>query len=138
MRFRTLLVAAALAACSASPREEPPPPQLPQRAGVDPIVAARASGVVFRAVGAEPVFVLQIYREDRIVLVLDHGATEETFAKPEPMLPRWNGEIYETQNERHRLAIMIRRDRPCPTQPGEYVVVLRLDGAEMTGCGRDL
>lgn len=137
MKLRLLLAACvALAACSSSPPEELPPPQLPQRVGVDPIVAARAEGVAFRAVG--PAFVLHIYREDRIVLMLNDGATEESFPKPEPLLPRWNGEIYETENERHRLSIMVRRDRPCPTQPGEHLVVLRYDEAELTGCGRDL
>lgn len=136
MKLRLLLLAAcaALAACSSSPPEELPPPMLPQRAGVDPLVAARAEGVAFRATG--PAFVLHIYREDRIVLTLD--ATEESFPKPEPVLPRWHGEIYETENERHRLSVMIRRSVPCPTQSGEYVVALHYDEAELTGCGRDL
>lgn len=138
MDLRILFACLALAACSSAPPQELPPPQLPQRAGVDPIVAARAEGAVFRAVGQDPAFVLHIYREDRIVLTLDAGATEESFPKPEPLLPRWHGEIYETENERHRLSVMIRRSLRCPTQSGEYVVTLRYDETELTGCGRDL
>ncbi|MGQ0533734.1 MAG: hypothetical protein ACT4OF_13745 [Caulobacteraceae bacterium] len=138
--MRALILALALAACSSAP-EELPPPQLPQRAGIDPIVAARAEGVVFRALGHAPDFVLQIYRDDRITLTWD--AHHETFPKPEPMLPRWNGEIYETQNERHTLRVEVERYRPCADPPvgGEtrsITVIVTLDGGELRGCGQSL
>lgn len=138
MKLRALLAACVvLAACSSAP-QDPPAPQLPERAGVDPIVAARASGVAYRGVGADPPFVLDIYREDRIVLTLDSGAAELTFPKTDPALPRWYGEIYETASEGRRLEIYLRRSQPCPTDPGQHVIEVRLDGVELTGCGRDL
>lgn len=139
--MRAVLIVLALAAgCSSGPRQELPAPELPQRAGIDPIVAARAQGVAFRGTGQAPDFVLDVYREDRITLAWDYGARQETFPKPAPILPRWNGEIYETRNERHTLRIEIRRNR-CETEHGEMALAdvrVELDGVEWRGCGRDL
>lgn len=129
-----------LSACSSGVREELPPPQMPQRAGVDPIVAARAAGVAFRAVGEAPDFVLQIYRENTITLAWDNGANQETFPKPEPIFPRWNGEIYATRNERHTLTIEVRHT-PCDAGNGEMALAsvrILIDGEERRGCGRAL
>ena len=126
-----------LAACGANAaREELPPPQLPQRMGVDPLVAARAEGIEFRAVGDG--FVLDIFRDERIRLTLDKEG-ELLFAKPEPRFPRWNGSIYETANEGYTLAIEIRDDRPCrgenrATYP--TTVHILLNELELSGCGR--
>lgn len=128
----TLLVTA----CAGNVREELPPPQLPQRTGVDPLVAARAEGIEFRAVGDG--FVLDIFREERIRLTLDkEGAL--IFAKPEPRYPRWNGSIYETANDAYRLAIEIRNDRRCQgANRAEYptTVHILLNDLELNGCGR--
>ncbi len=144
MKFRAIIAAAALlAACSSSPPEELPPPTLPQRAGVDPIIAARAEGVVFRAQGAAPDFLLHIYRNDRIFLAWDNGASQETFAKGEPILPRWHGEIYETANARHTLHVELHRARPCRderlgNETFPVTVLVTIDGEQRSGCGRDL
>lgn len=138
MRY-ALLSALLLAACGANAaREELPPPQLPQRTGVDPIVAARAEGVEFRAVGDG--FVLDIFREERIRLTLTATGEELVFPKPEPRYPRWFGSIYFTTQEGRVLSIVIRNDHPCEradraTYPIE--VELRLDDREMEGCGRE-
>lgn len=132
-----LLSALLLAACSANAaREELPPPQLPQRTGVDPLVAARAEAIEFRAVGDG--FVLDIFHDERIRLTLDKEG-ELVFAKPEPRYPRWNGSIYETANEGYTLAIEIRDDRPCrredrATYPTTVHIVL--NDLELNGCGR--
>lgn len=131
-----LCAAFALAACASGPREELPPPQLPERAGVDPIIAARAEGVRFLAYGTAPMYHLRFY-EDRITFSLE-GAAFETYPRPEPLLPRWHGEIYETANGEHRLEIRVRRSRPCPTHPGYVVVEAVRDGVELAGCGRDV
>ncbi len=123
-----------LAACASAPREEPPAPPLPERAGVDTVVAARAEGVDFRAVGAA--FILNIYREERITLAW--GDQNFSFPKPEPILPRWNGEIYETSDGRYALRVEIRR-ASCAgadgdTWPARVTVIL--DDEMLEGCGR--
>jgi len=133
--LRALILTLALTACASGPREELPPPQLPQRAGVDPIVAARAEGVAFRAVGEG--FALSIYRAERIVL--SWGDHEFEFPKPEPLLPRWNGEIYETSNGRYAMTVEIRRlacEAGGETWPARVAIVI--DGERLEGCGRDL
>jgi hypothetical protein len=77
-----LMSALLLAACGANAaRQELPAPELPQRAGVDPVVAARAEGIEFRAVGDG--FVLDIFREERIRLTLEKEG-ELMFDKPDP------------------------------------------------------
>lgn len=132
--MRAALLALSLVACvTAAP--EPPPANTP--AGVDPVIAARAEGVDFRALGDRPDFLLHIYRDDRIFLAWDYGQNQEFFPKGEPIYPRWNGEIYETRNERHRLRVEIRH-RPCrdvngATHPAE--VTIEIDGDERHGCG---
>jgi hypothetical protein len=136
--MRALFLAFALTACSSSPPEELPPPQLPQRAGVDPLVAARAEGVVFHAQGET--FVLHLYRDNRISLAWD--GHQEQFPATEPLLPAWAGEIYETRNERVTLRVEIRQT-PCRNAAfGDAVlprtVVLRINNEERRGCGREL
>jgi len=132
--FGTLL----LAACGGNAaREELPSPQLPQRAGVDPLVAARAEGVEFRAVGDG--FVLDIFA-DRIRLTMTADGSVLSFAKPAPQYPRWNGSIYTTSDEQHRMRVEIRDYRPCETgDRATYPtsVSVTLDGREMEGCGRE-
>lgn len=142
MSVRTVLLAILLLAACSNTREELPPPQLPQRAGVDPLIAARAEGVVFRAEGASPDFVLHLYRDNRIFVTWDAGAHQERFPASEPMLPAWAGEIYETRNERYELRVEVRH-RPCRDAAfGDAVlprtVVVSINGEERSGCGRAL
>jgi hypothetical protein len=127
-----------LGACASSRPQELPAPPLPQRTGVDPIVAARAEGVAYRGVGDG--FVLHIYRDDRITLSWGRDVNEATFPKPEPQYPRWNGEIYDTQNAAHTLHVEVDR-RPCTDANGANQptrVRVTIDGQELNGCGRDL
>jgi hypothetical protein len=135
MMLRSLLCALALAACSTAPPPQLPAPDLPQRTGVDPLVAARAEGVRFLAYGEAPIFHLRFY-EDRISFALE-GSEALSFARPAPTYPRWNGEIYTTAHEGHQLEVRIIR-RPCATQLGYHIVELTIDGRELTGCGRDV
>lgn len=137
--MRALILALALAACSTGAPEEPPPPQLPQRAGVDPLLAARAEGIEFRAVGDG--FVLDIYRQGRIRLTRTASGEELFFPKPAPLYPRWRGSIYEVENERHQLRVEIREYRPCERPDSALFptsVIVVLDGEEMPACGRAL
>lgn len=133
LRIFTAALALALAACSSAPRDELPMPQLPQRAGVDPVVAARAEGIELRAVGDG--FVLEIFRTEQIRLTLTENGQILTFPKPEPRFPAWNGSIYETANSDARLSIEIRNDRPCDRNRPRVNVLL--NGREFTGCARE-
>lgn len=132
-----LLSGLALAACSHAPPAELPPPDLPQRAGTDPIVAARAEGVNYIAHGDATPFELRFYA-DRI-LFSTPGVAAKVFPLTEPQHPVWYGEIYRTENENHDLYVTLRFDRPCPSGNGEHLVEVRLDrGEQMSGCGRRL
>lgn len=122
-----------LAACSSAPREELPLPQLPQRAGVDPVVAARAEGLELRAVGDG--FLLEIFRTERIRLTLTESGEALEFPKPEPRFPAWNGSIYDTAANGRRLRIEIRNFSPCAG--GGPGVEVRLDDREFAGCGSE-
>lgn len=136
MRAALVALVLLLGACASSRPQELPAPALPQRTGVDQTVAARAHSVAYRGEGDG--FVLHIFRADRIMFAWNAGANEEDFPKPEPILPRWNGEIYETRNETRTLRIEIDR-RPCTDAGGEnHETRLRvtIDGQELSGCGR--
>ena len=133
-----LLAALLLAACGGNVREELPPPPLPERTGVDPLVAARAEGVAFRAVGDG--FVLDIFRTERIRLTLTATGEELVFAKPEPQYPRWSGSIYETASGARTLTVEIRNYLPCAREDrATYptTVHIRLNDRELEGCGRE-
>jgi hypothetical protein len=135
--MRALLFALLLGACAGAPHEDLPPPQLPQRTGVDPLVAARAEGIQFRAV-AEGV-VVDIYREERIRLTRTPTGEELWFPKPQALLPRWNGEIFETAIPAHTLVVRIRDHRPCQSADAALfpiAVEVEFDGAQQQGCGR--
>jgi hypothetical protein len=136
MRF-FLAAAVLLAACSTPRPQEMPPPALPQRAGVDPIVAARAEGVEFRAVGEG--VALDIFRADRIRLTMTSTSEVLFFPKPAPQYPRWNGSIYETSTDAHTLRIEIRNYLTCerPDRTTYPITVnITLDGREIHACGR--
>lgn len=134
---RAALLALALAACSTGAPSELPPPQLPQRAGVDPLVAARAAGVRYEARGEG--FTLALYRDDHITLTWD--GQERAFFDPETILPAYRGEIYEARDGDAALRVEI-RSAPCPdAQSGETWsahVSVQLNGETRRGCGRAL
>lgn len=136
--MRALVLALMLASCAAGRApEELPAPQLPERAGVDPIVAARSEGVEFRAVGDGVVVDIL---NDRIRLSRSPGTEVIDFPKPEPIFPRSNGEVYETENEGRSLAIAIERSHPCQSDNRALYpirVELVFDGQPMAACGRD-
>lgn len=133
-----IFAALLLAACAGNAaRQELPPPQLPQRTGVDPLVAARAEGVEFRAVGDG--VVVDIFRAERIRLTLTAAGEELVFAKPVPQYPSWRGSIYETASGRRTLRVEIRNSLPCEREDRAAYpisVVIDLDGGEMQACGR--
>ncbi len=140
--MRALLLVLLLAACTQTiPTEEPATSAESALAQMPAWETARAAGVDFRAVGEEPGWMLDIYTQNRIVLLWDYGEANAEFPLPEPILPRWNGEIYETRTAAHTLRVEIRRT-PCQdTMSGENfptAVSVDIDGRTLTGCGRSV
>jgi len=137
-----LAAVALLSACASQPRDLPPP-NLPERAGTDPIVAARADGIVFRAVGVAPDFVLDIYRNDAMIfLSWDGGAHEETFNDVRVVLPAYRGTIYEAHTDSHELRVDVRpgvcRDPNIGPETFSATVTVHIDDVVHRGCGREL
>ena len=130
--IKATLLVVALAACSSAPQDLPAP-SLPQRAGTDAVVALRAEGVRYLAIG-EGQFSLRIY--DNRISLARAGEAELMFPQAEPIYPRWNGEIYETEANGRRLRVEIRRRGACAGKDGRDTVAVTLDGAELIGCGR--
>ncbi|QGZ94245.1 hypothetical protein DSM104635_01061 [Terricaulis silvestris] len=96
-------------------------------------MALRAEGVRYMAVG-EDRFVLRIY-DDRISFARA-GEDELTFPQAEPILPRWRGEILESEADGHRLRVEIRSTGRCEGKNGRDTVEVTLDGEAFSGCGR--
>jgi uncharacterized membrane protein/membrane-bound inhibitor of C-type lysozyme len=106
-----------------------------------PWVDARARGALFRGVGQEPGWHLEIHPE-RMVLVYRYGERRAVAPNPgstvDPDQPvrRW-----QATTEAHTLEVTV-EDRACTdVMSGDFypsTVVVRLDGVKYSGCGRDL
>lgn len=148
--MRALIIAFALAACSqAPPANEPtePPATTAEAAQADNLAAmppwgeARAGGVDFRGVGQEPGWMIDIYTQDRIVLLLDYGETLAAFPLTAPTYPAEGATRYDTQADGKTLSVTIRR-APCQdSMSGESfpaTVEVNIDGRSLNGCGRSV
>ncbi len=106
-----------------------------------PWVDARVRGAVFRGIGVEPGWHLEIHPE-RIVLVYQYGAQRavvpNTGAQLDPDKPvrRW-----QAITEAHELSVTV-EDRACTDTMSDdlfpAMVLVTLDGRDYSGCGRDL
>ena len=106
-----------------------------------PWVDARARGAVFRGIGQEPGWHLEIHPE-RIVMVYQYGERRVVTPNlgqsndPDRPLRRW-----QATTEAHTLLVEI-EDRACTdVMSGEIfpaMITATLDGRAYTGCGRDL
>jgi putative lipoprotein len=156
-RMRALGMALALAACAPAadqPAEAPAAKQQeataletqPQSAEANLAAmpsweGARAAGVDFRGVGQEPGWLIDIHRQDRIVLLLDYGESLTEFPLPAPSAPQEGVTRYETQAHGKSLTVTIRRT-PCQdgmsgeTYPARVEIVI--DGRALNGCGRSV
>ncbi len=149
--MRALILVAALAACSppAPERAETPPPEAAAivPTAVDNIAAmpawgeARANGVDFRGVGQEPGWMIDIYTQGRIMLLLDYGETLTEFPLPAPAYPVEGATRYDTQADGKTLSVIVRRT-PCQdAMSGEAfpsTVEIVIDGRTLNGCGRSV
>lgn len=110
-------------------------------ASMPPWPNARAAGVDFRAVGQEPGWILDIYRENTIRLLWDYGEHVASFPLTPPTFPAEGATRYTTQAGGRTLAITIRR-APCQdAMSGEAypsTVEVVIDRRTLTGCGRSV
>lgn len=107
----------------------------------DPWEAAWLRGVVFRAVGQEPGWLLELDEENRLRFLADYG--QISFRPPAPAAvaidTATHAVTWSARTDAHDLVATV-REAPCTdTMSGEaftHVVVVRFDGRELDGCGR--
>jgi len=112
---------------------------VPQRA---PWEDARLRGVMFRAVGNEPGWYLEIEPGSEMRFVGDYGSTTVSTPLPEPALDAANGRTtWHAVTEANDLEVVFETRRCVDDMSGEEfeaTVTLRLNGASYRGCGRQL
>lgn len=149
--MRVLLLALALAACSApADKQQSPAPEAPAveentaqaaQAQMPSWQEARAAGVDFRGIGQEPGWMIDIYRDTRIRVLLDYGETRIDFPLTAPTYPVEGTTRYDTHMNGRTLAVTIRRF-PCQdAMSGENypsTVEILIDGRTLNGCGRSV
>lgn len=108
------------------------------REGADPFTAARMRGVVFRAVGEEPGWYLEIEPAGMIVFVGDYGDRREETLVPIPVREGSRTE-YHAVTATVELRVFI-EDEPCVDvmsgEPFPATAVVIVNGDEYRGCGR--
>jgi putative lipoprotein len=101
---------------------------------------AKLRGVDFRAVGNEPGWHLEISK-DRIIFVTNYGSEQYEFPAAEPVSDNRAQTIYQTNNEKTTLEIVL-SGKPCldtmSDDSFETTVVIKLNSREYNGCGRAL
>ena len=149
--MRALILALALAACgqtniATTAPEEAPAPAVETTAdpNAPPAPAwedARAEGVDFRAVGQEPGWMLNIYRESKITLDWDYGQSRAEFPLSAPNTTQEGATSYSAQANGHTLSVTIRRF-PCQDAMSgaafPSTVQVTIDGQALQGCGRSV
>jgi heat shock protein HslJ len=140
MRLRWMLPAMALAACAPDPAPVPAPPEAQPPLAETPWERSRLAGYAFRGVGQEPGWTVEVAPGREIRAVLDYG--ERTLSAPAPTASREGGwTVHHARAEGAELRVAI-AEVPCAdAMSGErmtHTVVLRVDGTEYRGCGRDL
>jgi putative lipoprotein len=103
--------------------------------------AARDRGVIFRAVGQEPGWVLEI-EDSRMTLVTNYGADEVVTPVPEPVVDAASQTTtWHAVTEANDLHIES-REQPCVDTMSEerfsMTVTVILNGTTYDGCGRML
>ena len=146
--MRALILALALAACGQTTNsEQAAPPAAEPPAASEPASAAaawedaRAQGVDFRAIGQEPGWVLNIYRQERITLAWDYGQNSATFPLTEPTYPVEGQTRYDASADGKTIAVVIRRF-PCQDAMSgaafPATVEVTIDGRTLQGCGKSV
>jgi heat shock protein HslJ len=114
---------------------------VPDTIAATPWEQARLRGAEFRAVGQEPGWSLELDQDGQVRFAGDYGRTRLAGATQEPTRDDAGAITFRAQPEGRDLTVVI-RETPCrDTMSGEsfsHSVTVRLDGGEMTGCGRTL
>lgn len=102
----------------------------------------KLNGGDFRAVGNEPGWSLEIYRQSTLILVTDYGTQRYEFVLPEADSDPVAGTTrYVTSSDGHRLELVLSARSCRDSMSGELFstrVDLTLDGQSLSGCGRAL
>lgn len=101
---------------------------------------AKVSGVLFRAIGQEPGWLVNVQADGRIDVQTGYGEAVYHLPPVEPEVDGGSGRtVYRVETEAHRATIVI-EDEPCRDAmsgwPYEATVSMDLDGREYRGCGR--
>ena len=103
---------------------------------------AKLRGVDFRAIGNEPGWNLEIIKSEKIVFIGDYGQERYEFITTEPSIdPQARTTVYDVQNDKHELSVIIVGRRCLDTMSGEAfetTVTVILDGKKYRGCGKAL
>ncbi|HRE43942.1 MAG TPA: hypothetical protein PKY87_08220 [Terricaulis sp.] len=135
--------AAALCACAPAAEEKPETPAPPAQTQAENLAALpawedlREAGVIYRALGQEPGWMLDIHTSRRALLVLDYGERALRFELPYQYIRPSEG-AYEANADGEAIAITI-SNGPCEDvmsgQPFPERVEVRVGARSYSGCG---
>ncbi|HET7874943.1 MAG TPA: META domain-containing protein [Methylomirabilota bacterium] len=111
------------------------------RTAGSPWEAALMLGIDFRAVGQEPGWVLELDEGRWLRYVGNYGATTLYAENPQAEPAEEGGAGYRVRDGERELTVTIREARCQDAMSGEsftHTVVVRLDGSELSGCGKPL
>ena len=103
---------------------------------------AKLRGVDFRAIGNEPGWNLEIIQNEKIVFVSNYGQDRYVFFTSAPSIDQQSRTtVYEAQNDKHQLSVIILGRRCHDNMSGEAfeaTVNVILNGKMYRGCGKAL
>jgi putative lipoprotein len=99
-------------------------------------------GADYRAIGNEPGWNLEIINSNKIIFIGDYGQRRYEFITTEPSIDQQaRTTVYDVQNDKHELSVIIVGRRCRDTMSGEVfetTVSVLLDGKKYHGCGKAL
>jgi uncharacterized membrane protein len=106
-----------------------------------PWADAARRGAIFRALGNEPAWTLEIRRDSILVLTTDLGATRTMAQYSAPVIDGPRTTYHATAAQGQMLTVLIEQ-RACADimsgEPFEAAVIVTFDARTLRGCGRSL
>ena len=103
---------------------------------------AKLRGADYRAIGNEPGWNLEIINSNKIIFIGDYGQRRYEFITTGPSIDQQaRTTVYDVQNDKHELSVIIVGRRCRDTMSGEVfetTVSVLLDGKKYHGCGKAL